>query len=464
MTPAKRAHSWHLWIEYGFVLAILAAIGHMVWFFIEYGYLRQPFFYEPSGTWMDWFSLSRYGHQRGAYDVELTIYPPLSFVLMKIFSIKQCYANNFSEQVRYCDWLGIVGLCGFYLLAVVMTFLHFRKVDRFTWIPRSIAVAFGFPMLYGFERGNFVFIAFSFYIIAYGPLVHSARLRWLAAGMVVNLKVYMIAAVLAPLAKRRWMPVEGALLATLGIYLISWMIIGEGSPTQIVRNLVNYSSGFGAQRLLDMWFASSLVPIRTLMESEFPLYSAFSSAQVEAISVIAAALTYITQGLAVTAVAATFLRPEVVPNHRVILFGAIVALSAKEAGGYTEVFLLMSIFMERWRGWARPTAIVLAYIACIPDDLIIPAGFPPLLRDSFLGGREVSAQFGIGALSLMRPVLIFTACNCLAVVTLRAVWADIREQGWQSRWRFRRDWPLLPGIRRPRAPLPGASAAQSDGG
>ncbi|MHA6769992.1 hypothetical protein [Sphingobium ummariense] len=455
MSPGKRPHRWHLAIEYAFVLGIFAALAHITWYFIEYGYLRQPFFYEPSGTWMDWFSLSRYGHQSGAYDVELTIYPPLSFVLMKIFSIKQCYDNNFSEQVRYCDWLGIVGLCGFYVLAVILAFLHFRKVDKFTWIPRSIAVAFGFPMLYGFERGNLVFIAFSFYVLAYGPLVHSARLRWLAAGAVVNLKVYMIAAVLAPLAKRRWMPVEGALLSTLGIYLASWFIIGEGSPTQIVRNLVNYSSGFGAQRLLDMWFASSLVPVRTLMQSEFPLFTVFSSTQVDGIYLFATGLTYVTQGLAVAAVAATFLRPEVVPNHRVILFGAIVALSAKEAGGYTGLFLLMSIFMERWRGWARPTAIILAYTVCIPDDLIIQAGFPPLVRDSFLGGREVAAQFGIGALSLIRPVLMFMACNCLAALTIKDVWKDIRHQGWQDRWRFRRDWPLLPGILRPRPPVQG---------
>ncbi len=452
MIPASRPNRWHLAVEYGFILAILAAIAHITWFFVQYSYLRQPFFYEPSGTWMDWFSLSQYAHRRGAYDVELTIYPPLSFVFMKVLSIKQCYANNFSEEVRYCDWLGIVGLCGFYLLSTVVAFFHFRKVDRFTYLPRWFAICFGFPMLYGFERGNLVFIAFIFYMIAYGPLVHSARLRWLAAGLLVNLKVYMIAAVLAPLAKRRWMAVEGALLATLCVYLITWWILGEGSPTQIFRNLASYSAGFGAQRVLDLWFSSSFVPVRTLTTGDFPIYSAFSSNQADWIYLSATALTYITQGLAVAAVAATFLRPEVVPLHRVILFGAIVALSAKEAGGYTGVFLIMSIFMERWRGWARPIAIILAYIVCIPDDFIIPIGLPPMLRDSYLGGRQVMSEFGIGPLSLLRPVLMFNACNCLAGVTLHDVWKDIRNQGWKNRWRFSRDWPLLPGIARPQPP------------
>ncbi|MCI4590454.1 DUF2029 domain-containing protein [Sphingobium sp. BYY-5] len=439
-------------IEYGFVLAIGAALAHMVWYFVEYGYLRQPFFYEPSGTWMDWFSLSYYAHNKGAYDVEQTIYPPLSFVLMKVLGISQCYANNASEMARACDWLGSVGLCGFYLLSVILTFLHFRKVDRSTYIPRSIALAFGLPLVYAFERGNLVFIAYSFYLLAFGPLLRSARLRWLAAGIVINLKVYLVAAILAPLARRRWMAVEGALIATIGVYLLSWMILGEGSPIQILRNLVGYSSGFGAQRLLDVWYASSLVPIRTLMQSEFPLYSAFSSKQVEAIYLSATMLTFITQGLAVAAVAATFLRPEVVSNHRVILFGAIVALSTKEAGGYTQVFLLVSIFMESWRGWARPIAIILGYSLCIPDDIIIPAGMPPIVRDSFLSGQEVSAQYGIGAIALLRPIIMFMACNCLAVATLLDVWKDIRSQGWKERWRYRRDWPLLPFQKRPQKP------------
>ena len=452
MSAGSRPSRWQMAIEYTFVAAIMVAWVHMVWFFIEYGYLRQPFFYEPSGTWMDWYSLSYFAHAKGAYDIERTIYPPLSFVLMKFLGLSHCYANNSSEAVRACDWLGAVGLTGFYALSVIVTFIYFRKVDKATYIPRSIAMAFGLPLVYAFERGNMVFIAYIFYMLAYGPILKSARLRWLSAGIVLNFKVYLIGAVLAPLARRRWMPVEGALISAAAIYLASWAILGEGSPREILRNLMDYSSGFGAQRLLDVWYASSMVPIRTLMQSEFPLYSAFSSNQVDIIYAFATALTYLTQGLAIAAVAAAFLRPEVVPNNRLILMGAVVALSSKEAGGYTEVFLLVSVFTEQWRGRLRPAAIIMAYSLCIPEDIIIPAGFPQLVRDSFLSGREVSAEYGIGAIALIRPVIMFTACNCLALATIVDVWKDVRTQGWKSRWRFRRDWPLLPKQQKPQQP------------
>lgn len=452
MNSMQRRNRWHLAVEYTFVLAILAALGHIAWYFVKYGYLRQPFFYEPYGTWSDWFSLAQYAHRRGAYDIEMSIYPPLSFTIMKVLSIKQCYANNFDVNARYCDWLGDAAVCGFFLLAGVLTFFHFRKVDRATYIPRSIAVALGFPMLYAWERGNLITVTYCAYLLAYGPLLKSARLRWLCAGIAVNLKVYLIAAVLAPLAKRRWVAVEGAVLATIGVYIVTWIILGEGNPLLILRNITQFSGITRGERLLDIWFASSLSPIRTVMQSNFPVYTVFSSTQADVIYLTATGLTYLTQGLAVAGVVATYLRPEVVPHHRVILFGTIIALATSEAGGYTGILLLLSIFMERWRGWARPTAIVLAYIYCIPDDYIIPAGMPPMLQESFLGNRQVLAQYGIGALSVMRPVLMFIACNCLAGVTLHDVWKDMQNQGWKGRWRFRRDRPLLPGIARPQSP------------
>ncbi|WP_373087572.1 glycosyltransferase family 87 protein, partial [Sneathiella sp.] len=260
----------HLVIEYLFMLGIIAALVHMTVFFVDNGYLRQPFFYEPSGTWMDWYSLSVFGRQEGAYDINGTIYPPLSFVIMGIFGFDGCYESNFSEEVRYCDWLGMVFICATYLIAVVLTFVHFYKFDRTTFFPRAFAIAFGFPMLYGFERGNTVILAYIFYLLAFGYLIKSARLRWICAAMVVNLKVYMIAAILTPLVRRRWRAVEGMLIAIVLVYLISWQVLGEGSPAQVIRNLTIYSGGFGAQRLLDLWFSSSLVPLRTLMESEFP--------------------------------------------------------------------------------------------------------------------------------------------------------------------------------------------------
>lgn len=453
----KNISNFQLVAEYFFCLLICAALAHMVWYFFEYGYLRQPFYYEPSGTWMDWFSLSYYAHHAGAYDVEKTIYPPLSFVIMRVLSVKHCYDITRSEQVRPCDWLGEASLIGFWVIAVIVAFLTFYKIDRRTAFPRAFALGFGFPMLYGFERGNLVIIAFIFYLLAFGPLLPKARWRWFCAGVVVNLKVYMIAAILAPLLRRRWLMVEGMVAATLIIYLGSWWILGEGSPQQVLDNLTSYSDGFGAQNVLDLWFPSSLVPVRTLMNSNMPLETILSSEQISGILFAVTAVTYLGQGLALAAALAAWLRPEVVPTSRLILFGAAIALSSKEAGGYTEILLMFSIFSERWRGFGRIFSIILAYLLCIPDDFVL-GKLPPLVRDSFLSGHEVIAEFGVGVVALFRPAVILVIVMSLALVTLRDVWKDIANQGWHSRWRFRRDAPILPGQK-----LPVPSSAYSEG-
>jgi hypothetical protein len=284
--------------------------------------------------------------------------------------------------------------------------------------------------------------------LAFGPVLRSARLKWLCAGLALNFKVYLIAPVVGQLVRRKWTVVEGMLLAAVGVYLLTWWLLGQGSPALLARNLTSYSGGFSAKQILDLWYASSLVPMRTLVDSNFPIEMLLSSEQVNAIRLFVMIYTYATVGLAALALAATWLRPEVVPNFRVLALCLIVPLSLNEAGGYTEILLLLSMFQERWRGWLRPLAIFLAYVLCVPEDFFVMT-LPPVVRDSFLGGHYVIATYGVGIIMVLRPVITMLICMLLSVVTLGDVWRDIARQGWKHRWRFRRDWPILPGMQRP---------------
>lgn len=448
-SPAQPRQS--VWIEYLLILPIAVAIGYTIWFFRTYDYLPQPFFYEPSGTWMDWYSLSRWAHQPGAYEVEQTIYPPLSFVLMKLLTIPHCYKLTYSEEVRGCDWLGGAGLTGMWLLDVVLTFLAFRKIDRRTALPRAFAMTFGFPMLYGFERGNLLVFCYACILLAFGPLLKTARLRWLFAGLAVNFKVYLISAVAAPLLRRRWVAVEGMLVATVLVYLATWYILGEGSPAEIYRNISNYSTGFGAQAALDLWFPSSYIPVQTLLTGTFPVYSVMGSVEADRVVLGVTAFVRIVQGLILVASVGAWFRPEAVPPYRVVFLAIALALTASEAGGYTELFTLVFVFMERRRGFARSAAIYIAYVLCIPYDVTLGL-LPPLVRYSYLANVEVIAQYGVGVMSLLRPGLSMLSTALLAGATIHDVAKDIRDQGWHGRWRYRRDWPLLPGVRRPARP------------
>jgi hypothetical protein len=437
--PANR------WLEPLLALAIAAGIVRAILYFQEYGHLPQPFFFEPNDVWMDWFNTSYWAHDRGVYDTWRTIYPPLSFVFLGIFGKASCYTGAEGYSSRDCDWVGVVSLHAFFLLNALLIARTFWKIDRSTAIPRTFALAAGLPMLYALERGNLIIVTFTCVLLAFGPLVRSARLRWLAVGLAVNFKVYLVAALFPQLLRRRWRWFEGAVLATISVYLTTYAILGAGTPYEIYDNIANFSGVYQAINFLDLWYAGTYTPLVSLLTgSVFPIISIVGSDRAETWSQVLPLLLHGVQATILLAAIAAWLRPEVVPMYRLTNLGASLALITAESGGYTQVILIFFVFMEKWKGMGRKWAIVACYLLCIPADIVIHR-LNPALRDSFLAGRPVIVEYAITVGPFVRPALIMSLPFALACVTIRAVWIDIQRQGWKTRWRFRRDAPIMVG-------------------
>jgi hypothetical protein len=431
LTPAHARPG--LRAEWLLTIPVAAGIVHAIVYAWIYGYLPQPYFYEPSGTFMDFFAPAEFAHRGGAYDAFRSIYPPLSYVLLKLVSWGPCYAFNGSEPVRSCDVYGIGWLFAIYLINTILIALSYRKLDRTTALPRTFALCAGLSMTYALERGNVLLWCFTCLILAYGPLLKSARLRWVFAGLAVNFKVYLIGTVFAQLLKRRWRWFEGAVLATVVIYLLTFAIYGEGTPREIYDNITAYAAGFKAASLLDLWYPSSLQPVSLLLtgEAEFPVVTHLGSRLVE-LGALGVHVFVLGVSLAiVAAAAAAWWRPQAVPMHRLVLLSMGIALINSEVGGYTHMLLIFFVFMERWKGAGRPAAIVMAYVLCFALDIPIETA-PPVVRDSFLANRMVIAEFYVGAGALVRPVLVHLILVSLSLVTIRDVWADARRNGWRS--------------------------------
>ena len=386
-----------LFIEYGFAAAILGGILYSIWFLSNYGYLPQPFFYDYADTWMDWFNPAYWSHEPGAYDTYLTIYPPLSYAILKFLTWGPCYVNAEGGWSRDCDVYGIVTLHLVWVACVVLTAIAMRKSDRRIWVPRTFALGFGLPMLWGLDRGNLVLLAYVFVLLAFGPLIRSARLRWLFAGLAVNLKVYLISTVFVQLAHRRWRWFEGAIIATLGVYLVSYIIFGSGSPFEIYHNIVDYSAALTVSNPLDLWMASSLQPLTWLLQSpDFPAILYVGSWVTDFFSTALPLITHISQALILAAVAGVWWRPQIAPRHRLVVLSIGLALMTNEVSGYTESMVVLFVFMERFEGIGRRFAIILSYLVCIPGDITLDR-LPPMVKESFLGGRPVIAEYMISS-------------------------------------------------------------------
>ena len=438
--PAK------LQIEYAFALAVLAGGVYSMWHLITQGYLPQPFFYYPFDVWMDWFNTAFWSHNPGTYDTWRTLYPPVSFLFLKFLTLPSCYVANEGLYSRDCDWYGMITMHAWYVLNVFLIAKTFIKLDRSTALPRSFALAAGMPMLDGLERGNLITVCFTFFLLAHGPLLKSARLRWLAAGLSINFKVYLIGSIFAYPIRRRWRWFEGAVLSTIGVYLVTWGLLGSGTPIEIVDNLANWGDQLQqVSNLLDIWYTTAYGPVISLLEgSLFPSVLTIGSWRTEAALFVLPLSIHFVQGMIVLACAAAWLRPEAVPTYRLVNLATSIALITSEGGGYTQALIVCLTFFEPFKGFGRRYAIVACYVLSIPYDIYIDPVYPQT-NNGFLNTGPIVTAYWLTYGPFLRPAVVLTIPLALACVTLRDVHRDIYAQGWRFRWRFRRDLPIMTG-------------------
>jgi hypothetical protein len=406
-----------LWPEALLTFAILVAVARVIQFFFVWHYLPQPFVYDSNGTFMDWINPAYWAHHPGAFDVWHAVYPPLSFVFLKIFSIGSCYQNDDNIAAWTCDWWARTAILGFYALNAVITFKCYRKSDRRTAVLRTVALMLGLPMLYALERGNLILPCFTFFALGYGRVFRFAWLRWLSVAMTINFKPYLLFAALPLAARKRWRWLEGCGLAAVLVYLVTYAVIGSGSPMELLDNqkLWLYSTGF--DYWWNIYYTTSYAPFLTAIQSEYPVLSFVGSRLLEGVLWWVPLLIKIGQIGVVASMVAAWFRPAAAPMYRMAALGLSLVLTASNPSGYTEVFIVFLVFFEPWRGAARVTALVAAYLISIPFDHII-FGVIGFMEPSLLGNRLVSTDFGLSVGQLVRPGLLLVIQYALVAATL----------------------------------------------
>ncbi len=411
-----RRINWPILIEAGLACCIIIGIYFAYQFLFSAGYLPPPFVYDPNDTFMDWYNTSYFAVNGGIYDNWGSIYPPVSFVFLKIFSIHSCY-EAYPVSVRDCDWVGRVVLFALFFLNALLIYRHFRMVDAKTAIFRSIALAVGLPMLFTLERGNLILPCFTLFLLGTGRLLRSARLKWVAIGLAINFKPYLLAAVIPQLLRRRWRWFEGCAVASIGVYIVTFAILGVGLPSEIAHNMLSYVAGEGNSLFGSLYYAASFAPLLKYLKYGIPLIRFIGSRPIDIVEVVVPILVGIGQiAVLITFIAAAF-EKQLVPAARLGALGMSLALSSAEFGGYAEVFLLFFLFQEQWRGPWRIIALFCAYLLCIPFDYVL-VSLAHQIEDSYLTGRTVGNDLSLTFGTLTRPLLIFIIQYALSLATL----------------------------------------------
>jgi hypothetical protein len=361
---------------------------------------------------MDWFNVAYYANRPGTYDVWHSVYPPLSFVFLRLFSVHRCYGDPFNA--RDCDWIGTATLLVSYAADCGLAALAFRRRNRASALPRSLAFALGLPLLFTLERGNLILVCLIPFILAYGDMLGSAASRALAMAMTINFKPYLMVPALALAVRRDWRGLELAGLATLALYLLTLMLFGSGSLAALLENTTIFAAFVSGQFWGQSYYSTSYSTLLAISDSPLPILTFVSSRVVETVLWLIPVLITASQIIAFVGLVAAWLQPRAVSFARnaVLLMGAHFV--TQSPGGYTLTFLVFLVFLETGRRPGQIVALVAAYALSINYDLII-ATVVDGNATSWLSGRATHVNFGLAIGQFVRPGLVIAIVWSLAI-------------------------------------------------
>lgn len=411
--PPRTARPFPPWLEWALALAVLAALAIVAVRFVRDGYLPQPFFYDVTDPLMDLYSTAYWAHHPGAYSVWASVYPPLSFAFLRLISIPGCYVSD-PFWARDCDWLARYALYALYALDLAVIYGTYRKADRVTALPRSIALGLSLPMLYGLDRGNLVIPCFAAFALGYGRLLSRERSRIAALAVAVHFKPYLLLVALPRAAARhwRWLAVLGALLGA--VYVVTYAVYGGGAPWELIRSARTFSAVTGDNFWEKIYASTSFAPLLRFAASDFPLLQYVDSRVADRLAVAFSAALW-AGVLATGAVYVAALRaPGRVSPRRLAASTICLLLALSESSGpYALIFPLFLVFAERWKGAAGAVILTSAYLLCLPIDYTFLTVFQGPMR-AWWSGREVYVEFGVAVGQFARPLLLLALLYALA--------------------------------------------------
>lgn len=413
-------------IELLLFLMLLSSVAYTLWYLFDKGYLPVPFYYGSASLFTDWTASAFYANNAGEYTSFNSVYPPLSFVFLRFFSIHGCYEYNDIFSSRDCDWVMPATLVMFFIINLCVAYRAYAVLDKPTALMRAIAVGFGLPSLAALERGNLIIPCFTFFMLGNSRFFKSAILKWVSSAIAINFKPYLIMSLVGPLFRRRWRWFEGCGVAGLAVYLVTYALNGDGNPIQVLRDISGFNTTDAKGIFERAIYASGYKPINDLIASNFPLMSFTGSRPIEVLKwLLPLGMDLGKLGTVISFVLAIWKRGSI-PIFRLSALGIGWVLISQDPGGYAVIFFFFLVFMERWKGAFCIFALVVTYLMSFSVDMVVVRVAHEQLY-SYLTQRVVGYDLGVTAGELLRPGLLLLveyaliAQSCIDAFTVGAL-------------------------------------------
>jgi len=421
---------------------VVGGFAYYVFFAARYGYLPSPFVYVKFDTFMDLFNTMHWAYDDGRYTQWMSVYPPLSFCLLRLLNFLTLGSTDQSPLVMREGSMFLICVVCLLYLSIPALILNTTYSGMTYWRERSarekvtfyIAIVLSAPMLFALERGNLVLLC---------PLIlalATARIgmaRALAIAFLINLKPYFVVLLAFYVVRRAWSELSATVLFAVTIFLLSGMLL-DSNFLLFFQNLFNFS------RASNLFSSMEVMALPTSISSFsyvlnhadggilnpgfiFPSLLASVAFTIEAVKWIAIASCMYLLFRASS-------EPSIRDGELLALLIAIITNLGISVGGYSVIFYIafLPIFISMKDRWFFLT--LLAALA-LPWDAVPLTNHVLGRQYSYVSNSIVDVRWTLGLGSFLRPIfnfalLIGIARELLSRILARSTSDSVMRAAW----------------------------------
>lgn len=191
-----------------FVMCVIASVAVNEYFFMG----SSLFFGDYTDLFMDFFNVNYFVENMNPYIENGSSYPPFVLLIAKCFNFLADY--SVSAKTARSSYAGVISIITFYALVFIPSYAMLYKVMKrngFAFRHVNILFASFFlcgPMLYGFFRGNYLFLSLvlsAFFFVYYkDSRPYMREFSYVALAMAVGIKLYPAVFALILIRDKRW--------------------------------------------------------------------------------------------------------------------------------------------------------------------------------------------------------------------------------------------------------------------
>jgi len=222
--------------------------------FKEYFFIGSPLFFgDNSDLFMDFYNVNAFVEDMDPYIGHGSSYPPFVLLIAKIFSFFADY--TVSGKAARASYAGVVSLVIFYVICLIPMYIMLYKAFKRNGFSLRyvnlifIAFVLSSPFLYGFFRGNYIFLSLTlsafFFMYYRDPRKHMRALSLICLAMSVGIKLYPAVFALILIRDKRWKDFLLVVLYCVILVVVPFFFFKGGAianAKSFVTNLIVFSN------------------------------------------------------------------------------------------------------------------------------------------------------------------------------------------------------------------------------